>query len=70
MTPAVGEQVAHTVYNPCSCRSEEDYEGRACPALEYLDNNPEDPTMKNNKCDQVFIGIEVDEKDCESKDDN
>ena len=33
-----------------------------------VNNNPEDPTMKNNKSDQVFIGIEVDEKDCESKD--
>ena len=35
-----------------------------------VNNNPEDPTMKDNKCDQVFIGIKVDEKDCESKDDN
>ena len=33
-----------------------------------VNNNPVDPTMKNNESDQVFIVSKVDMKDCESKD--
>ena len=32
-----------------------------------VNNNPVDPTMKNNESDQVFIVSKVDVKDCESK---